>query len=338
MRFIRDDHLRAWLDRLAGEYDLVAPRDVDGHLLYRPVESSQNIVFDYERPELSAKDFLFPPSETLLRITRQADGVTMEEVLPQRQQVIFGLRPCDARGLLAIDALFIAREPVDTIYAYHRQRTTLVGLACPRMWEGCFCTSIGGAPDGTEGLDLLLTRHDDGYAVQVLSDKGAALAAQMALEERAGEPPPSERNAASVPLPPPADWPAWFNDPMWSRHGERCISCRACTYVCPTCRCFDVTDEVIHADTRGTLIERVRTWDACTSPNYRRIAGGHNPRAKKPDRIRNRFFCKFHYYPTDFGPTGCVGCGRCILVCPVNIDITEVLRDVAAHVEGRSSQ
>jgi ferredoxin len=90
-----------------------------------------------------------------------------------------------------------------------------------------------------------------------------------------------------------------------------------------------VADRVVDMQPGVTRIERIRVWDACTSTNYRRVAGGHNPRATKPDRLRNRFFCKFCYYPEDFGETGCVGCGRCIVSCPVDIDITEIMRDVA---------
>jgi sulfhydrogenase subunit beta (sulfur reductase) len=73
----------------------------------------------------------------------------------------------------------------------------------------------------------------------------------------------------------------------------------------------------------------MRVWDACTAPNYRTIAGGHNSRPLKGQRIRNRYFCKFYYYPRDFGPLGCVGCGRCVDFCPVNIDIVEMLHTVA---------
>ena len=92
-----------------------------------------------------------------------------------------------------------------------------------------------------------------------------------------------------------------------------------------------LTDRVVEERGDVTRIERIRAWDACTSTNYRRAAGGHNSRPTKPGRIRNRFFCKFCYYPEDFGPLGCVGCGRCIVSCPVDIDITEVMRDVAAQ-------
>ena len=113
------------------------------------------------------------------------------------------------------------------------------------------------------------------------------------------------------------------------RHGERCLSCRICTYVCPTCRCFDVVDRAVGVRNGVTHIERIRVWDACTSTNYRRAAGGHNSRPTKPVRLRNRFFCKFCYYPEDFGPLGCVGCGRCVVSCPVDIDIREVMQEVA---------
>ena len=89
---------------------------------------------------------------------------------------------------------------------------------------------------------------------------------------------------------------------------------------------FDVRDD----RSPGGEIRRLRTWDGCMSEGYRRVAGGHNPRSTKAERLRNRFYCKFYYYPRDFGPVACVGCGRCIEKCPVNVDVVEVLQDVAA--------
>jgi sulfhydrogenase subunit beta (sulfur reductase) len=329
MKFTTRNELRTWLDGLAQEVELVAPRDVDGHVLYRPVACSDDILFDYERPELSAKDYFLPATEVLLRVERQGSEVRQEEILPDRKQVVFGLRPCDAHGLAVIDALFLEQDPPDRYYVHHRERTVLVGLACPHMWEGCFCTSIGGAPDDPTHLDVLLREVDDGYSVEPITEKGTALLEGLALKRRKGPPPTSSANADLVPVPPPEAWRPLFEDQMWMRHGERCLSCRICTYVCPTCRCFDVTDRVIAERAGVTYIERIRAWDACTSTNYRRAAGGHNSRPTKPGRIRNRFFCKFCYYPEDFGPLGCVGCGRCIVSCPVDIDITEVMRDVA---------
>ncbi len=334
MKYVTLDNLKKWLDDLAQEVDLVAPRDVDGHVLYRPVASSAEILFEYQRPELSAKEFIFPNTEVLLRIEKRRNEVKQEEVLPERKQVIFGLRPCDAHGFEVIDALFLEQEPPDKYYANHRQRTTLVGMACPQMWEGCFCTSFGSGPDDPSHLDVMLREVEGGYAVEVVTEKGAALVADLPLEERPGEPPPAVADGEQYPVVSPKQWREVFNDQIWMRHGERCLSCRICTYVCPTCRCFDLTDRVVEERPGLVRIERIRVWDACTSTNYRRAAGGHNSRPTKPDRIRNRFFCKFCYYPEDFGPLGCVGCGRCVVSCPVDIDIREIMVDVAQAVSG----
>jgi ferredoxin len=330
MKYTTLKKLQAWLDRLAKDdgVDLIAPRDVDGQVFYRPVNSSKEILFDYERPELSARDYLLPATEILLRIERKGKEATLEEVLPEGKQVIFGIRPCDAHGFKPIDALFLDQDPVDTYYRHHRERTTLVGLACPKMWEGCFCTSMGGAPDDSTHLDVLLRKVKGGYAVEPVTEKGEALLEGLALEEREGEPAPSAADADQVPVASPENWRPLFEDQMWMRHGERCLSCRICTYVCPTCRCFDVVDRPVGVRDGVTRIERIRVWDACPSTNYRRAAGGHNSRPTKPMRLRNRFYCKFCYYPEDFGPLGCVGCGRCVVSCPVDIDITEVMQGV----------
>ncbi|MGD2142982.1 MAG: 4Fe-4S dicluster domain-containing protein [Anaerolineae bacterium] len=328
MKVTAPRELRAWLDGLAKEFDLVAPRDVEGHVLYRSAESSDEIVFEYERPEISPKEYVLPDTEVILRIEQQGKDVMLEEGLSDHRQVLFGLRPCDAHGLAVVDALFLEEEPVDKIYQHHRERTVLVGLACPEMWEGCFCTSLGGGPGDATHLDVLLREVDEGYAVEAVTQKGAALLSNLRAEERQGEP-SAPAAGDPVPVTPPDEWRPQFKDGMWRRHGERCLSCRICTYVCPTCRCFDVADRVVEVHPGVTRVERIRVWDACTSTNYRRVAGGHNPRAAKTDRLRNRFFCKFCYYPEDFGPTGCVGCGRCIVSCPVGIDITEVMEDMA---------
>ncbi|MGD8243935.1 MAG: 4Fe-4S dicluster domain-containing protein [Anaerolineae bacterium] len=283
---------------------------------------------------MSAKEYVLPDTEVILRIKQQGKQVELEERLPPDPQVLFGIRPCDAHGLSVIDALFLEEDPVDRIYQHYRERTVLVGLACPEMWEGCFCTSMGGGPHDPTHLDVLLWQADGGYGVQGLTEKGISLLAKLTAEERSAELVPYVEDAEAVPMAPPREWRSLFTDQIWRRHGERCLSCRICTYVCPTCRCFDVTDRTTEMRPGVTRIERIRVWDACTSTNYRRVAGGHNPRATKPDRLRNRFLCKFCYYPEDFGPTGCVGCGRCIVSCPVDIDITEVMREVA---EGRGT-
>jgi sulfhydrogenase subunit beta (sulfur reductase) len=332
MHLISHQDLTRWLDQLAAETCLIAPQDVDGVRLYRPVEDARAIVWDEGRPVLSSKEAFFPPTERLLTIEQTGQQISLMESVPDGDCVIVGVRPCDVRGILALDALFADTDPPDTYYTTRREHTTLIGLACQEMGETCFCTSTGGAPDDPTGMDILLTAVQDGYVIQTFTAKGEALLPAITLADFTGDLPQPVRNNP-VPVPPLDAWPPQFNAAYWADMAERCLSCRICAYVCPTCRCFDVRDEPLPADNGHQQYERIRCWDSCAGEVYRRIAGGHNPRAAKGDRLRNRFFCKFYYYPQQYGPLACTGCGRCIDACPVNIDITEVMHAVQQLAE-----
>jgi NAD-dependent dihydropyrimidine dehydrogenase PreA subunit len=323
--------LENWLDSLTKQRTLIAPRDVDGILLYRPVADSRQIQWDFTRPVLSVKEIFFPSTERLLKIEKTNQHVNLLENLPEGQKVVYGVRPCDARGLLALDAMFTGHEPVDPYYAKRRAETILVGLACKEMGPTCFCTSVGGAPDDPAGVEVMLYETEAGCLVRAMTEKGQALIPQGWMSTEAELPSP-KMDAPVYPLPAHDSWPAHFNADYWEQVAERCLSCRVCAYVCPTCRCFIIRDESLA--TPGQF-ERVRCWDSCTGENYRRVAGGHRPRANASERLRNRFYCKFYYYPEqyDLGENvACTGCGRCVEACPVNIDITEVLTDVGRLV------
>lgn len=326
MMLLSEEALKTWLDRLANEVKLIAPRMVDDIILYRPVSSSSEVILDYARPKISAKEVVLPSTDPILSINKHGREVTLSEPMPE-DQVVFGLRPCDAHGIAVLDAVFLKHEPVDLNYSRRREATTLVGLSCPQMWEDCFCNSMGGGPDDPTHVDLLLTPVQDGFAVNVVTDKGQALIAEMDLQEGGGESPRLVLNQVES-LQVEEFWPVRFADPYWDLLAERCLECRLCAYLCPACRCFDIRDQVTQQGIGDSQYDRLRCWDSCTGANYRVVAGGHNPRATKGQRLRNRFFCKFYYVPMEYGISGCVGCGRCIEACPVNIDIVEVLRDV----------
>ncbi len=340
MKIVTAPALRDWLDALAREKALIAPKEEGGVLLYRRVASGEEIAFPGQgalRPVTSIKEAFFPQTDRLLLIERlPADEpggprpIRLREELSDEERVIFGVRPCDAAGLRVLDAAFLDKDPVDPYYQRRREQSTLIGLACAEMGPTCFCKSVGGGPDDASDVDLMLYEVDAGYAVRPVTKKGTALIAGLPLTEVAGDP---QRSALMDPVPVPDTlaWPPHFQDAFWQKMAESCLSCRLCAYVCPTCRCFDVRDEALPDENGRELYERVRCWDSCAGEPYRRIAGGHNPRAEKGQRLRNRYFCKFYYYPQQYGPAACTGCGRCIDVCPVGIDITEVL----AHlVEG----
>jgi len=322
--------LAGHLDKLAKTQILIAPGQADGVLLYRQVRQAQEIIWDFVRPVLSIKQFFFPPTERLMKIEKLGGEVQISETLPDENLIILGVRPCDGRGLRALDALFLDTPPQDPYYARRRDGATLIGLACQVTGPACFCDRTGGALDDPQGMDVMLYPHEEEYAVQVMTPKGLILVADWGLDihQVSTYPPETKRN-----IPEMNTWPAQFQEPFWNQFSERCLSCRICTYVCPTCRCFDVRDEVITTNDGGQVYERLRCWDACAGEPYRRVAGGYNPRAEKGTRLRNRFFCKFYYYPQQYGPIACTGCGRCIDACPVNVDITEVLDFIARREE-----
>ena len=324
---LKRKQLDKWFVQTVGKKTLIAPRKVDDVLLYRKISDTAKIEWDYVLPVLSAKEAFFPSTERLLTIEKTGQTIEIEEVVSADEQVVFGIRPCDARGIAAMDALFIHSEPVDQNYTHRREKTTVIGVACNEMADTCFCTSVGGAPDDPTGMDIMLKEVDGGFEVFAITEMGEHIVnSEWGIDISECNNSPITTHKSQFKIPDKKSWPPQFNDEFWVDMSERCLSCRICAYVCPTCRCFDVRDEVVPSENGSSKYERVRCWDSCAGEVYRRIAGGHNPREEKGQRLRNRFFCKFYYYPEQYRAEACTGCGRCIDYCPVNIDITEVIR------------
>ena len=324
--FLATGSLSAWVDGLRATHRVIAPVRRSGQVVFREITRADAIAWDAGRADFSAKEFFLPASEAIVTWQPTENGVRAEAPLLGRPQVLLGARPCDAHALEVMDRLFLD-DPVDLYYAERRARTTLVGLACTDgPWDGCFCTTVGGGPAEREHLDVLLTRADGGYAVDVVSDKGRALVGSARIEALEGRAPKQAPEVAALPMAAADAWRRRFDDAFWGELAERCLSCRTCTYDCPVCHCFDVRDRRL-ADGR---VERLRCWDSCQGALCFVIAGGHNPRPTQAQRLRQRYMHKFLYYPArEGGAALCVGCGRCVVQCPVNIDIREVLARVA---------
>ena len=331
---ISQTELESWLDQIANARTLIAPREVAGLTLYRSVEKSAEIAWSDKphrsapsgRPVLSVKEIFFPATERMFSVQKTGQDVTLKESFPEWETVVFGVRPCDAHGVKILDALFLDTNPIDSFYARRRENTTLIGLACKSPGSTCFCTSMGGAPDDAHDMDIMLFEMGGAYLAEAVTEKGRFLIPGGEWKETANDF-PSTNSEIQFPIPKKGKWPEHFNDDYWMKISERCLSCRACAFVCPTCRCFAVRDELMGPGE----FERIRCWDACAGENYRRVAGGHKPRPEKGERLRNRFYCKFFYYPEQYGlsnASACTGCGRCIDVCPAGVDITEVLIDL----------
>ncbi len=193
MNLITQAQLVGWLDNLARERPLIAPKSVAGVVLYHAVENSGDIAWGSTRPRMSVKDAFFPPTERLLTIEKVGQQVKLTETTSEGMPVIFGVRPCDARGMQVLDAVFIDSEPVDPYYSRRRENATLIGLACKEMEPSCFCTSTGGAPDDKTGLDMFLTEVEDGFVIEAITEKGEALLQGLSLADFNGELPEPPR-------------------------------------------------------------------------------------------------------------------------------------------------
>ncbi|HEY6009625.1 MAG TPA: 4Fe-4S dicluster domain-containing protein [Geobacteraceae bacterium] len=245
------------------------------------------------------------------------------------ETVLVGARPCDAAGAPVLDAVF-SWDYHDEFFLERRRKTTVVGLACMKADDACFCTALGLAPDDTKGSDLFLTPLEGGsFGVAILTDKGEQLVAQHAALFGEGAP------GTPLPLAQPAGErldldriKAWldghFEHELWAGIAERCAGCGACAFLCPACHCFDIVDE--GTEQKGS---RRKSWDACGFGKFTNHASGHNPRDVQPARYRNRIMHKFKYYDDKFGQTLCTGCGRCVRACPVGIDIKAVLDEIS---------
>jgi sulfhydrogenase subunit beta (sulfur reductase) len=280
-----------------------------------------------------------------MRFDTRGEGASI--MRPERKdsspRVLVGIRPCDARALSVLDRVFDRGTPDgDPYWRNHRDRTLLVGLACAEPCSTCFCASAQCGPHHQEGLDLLLVDLGERYIVHVLSEKGSSIAAQLpdasknelrqAAEQRARA---EERATAECAVEEVScrELDELYELGVWDRLAETCLNCGACTFVCPTCHCFDIQDE-----TKGSKGRRVRNWDTCMNPLFTRHASGHNPRGGRKARVRQRFLHKLSYMPSKLGgAAGCVGCGRCITACPVNIDIREVMQEMAGS-GGRTAE
>ena len=271
------------------------------------------------------KSLFMPQSEPLLKYQKwNYSTVTLDE----QQRVVFGIRPCDARALTLLDTVFDTQDNPDPYWKTRRENTILVGLGCAEPTETCFCTTVGSGPFDTKGLDVLVTPLGDIYTFEALTEKGTRLLEGLQVLTESNQKQMLEIQHHAVDSMQPAFQTAQtreqlydiFESGFWQDISQSCLGCGVCTFLCPTCFCFDIVDET----QRG---ERVRNWDTCMFRIYSQEASGHNPRPSRSERTRQRLMHKFAYWLDQIEQIGCTGCGRCVHYCPVGLDIREMIRN-----------
>ena len=337
-KIIEKKDLDAFVRSLAASRDVYAPVRDGSAMVWTQVESAEPLEFEFANTDFSPKAFLFPQNERLMHFTNSSqdpEGMIMVEEAPrEKEQVLFNIRPCDAKAMCVLDLVFCQDESAPDVYWKTKRDTTLlIGLACKAPCPTCFCTSVNCGPHHEEGLDVLLVDLGDRFLARPLTQKGQDLVADLEnapqdAVDQAGE----QKKASEQSMSSQVDMTnisqrmilEEYEHPVWERVFEACINCGTCTFFCPTCHCFDLQDE--SQDEYG---HRVRNWDTCMSWLFTQHTSGHNPRGTKKDRVRQRFMHKFKYMPIKLnGAIGCVGCGRCTQKCPVNIDVRSVVNNM----------
>jgi len=335
---LTDAQLREWLSGLIEGNSVVAPVEEDGVLLFRPIASEdQAIVKPSGKTRWSPKEFLFPRSEALYRYNFKGGSVQLEDPsLPEGHQVLFGMRSCDASGIVRLDEIFLSGTK-DRLYAARRENTTVVSTACAAADPECFCTAVGYSPVGEEGSDVQLVPVGEDWMLRALTDKGRNLVgdagdnwAEATVKDEKEIEELEKTVAGQIERSPVnREWSQvleeGFEHGAWDRLAQHCLGCSVCAYVCPSCSCFDMNH-----DANAFCGEQCRSWDACTFPLFTHHASGHNPRETRQERYRQRVLHKFAFREENDEPFRCVGCGRCVALCPAGLDIVST---VAAAVE-----
>ena len=287
----------------------------------------------------SPKDFFFPQSEDLMRFKTEGKNI---EIIDTRCEiapfVVFGVRACDVKSFDILDRVFLT-EPRDSFYAMKREKGIIISCACTRPAETCFCGAFG--IDATEPMgDITTWKTADALYLRANTEKGKALLdACASLTEECDDTAVTEQKEKTkkildkLPLKNlttdgfgGGKTQELFNDPAWDELSATCLGCGTCTFVCPTCQCYDIKDF-----NTGNGVIRYRCWDSCMFSEFTKMAHGNN-RLTQKERFRQIFMHKLVYFPeNNDGVFSCVGCDRCLAKCPISMNIVKVMKKIGGN-------
>ncbi|MFC1887538.1 4Fe-4S dicluster domain-containing protein [Candidatus Cloacimonadota bacterium] len=335
---IKKTALNDFIEFLKEDFRVFAPVEEGNRSTFKQIESALEIDHSLCNTSTSPKDIYFPQAEILFQYNKE--GIKVPEIT-EKPVAIWGLRNCDTKSFQMLDKVFgnayqmpdkdMYKDP----YWIQKYRDSIIfNQACNEPLSTCFCNWFEGGPFHKDGADVFVVDGGEFFFLDVTSEKGKNL-----LDKYKKAVPAEDKDMAVIDviqkeaescLAEKIDISGVrdklneiWDDPIWDEISNKCINCAACTFACSTCHCFDVSDEGKHG--KG---ERIRLWDSCMFQLFTREASGHNPRGQSTQRVRQRIMHKYSYFMDNYQEYLCTGCGRCVQVCPVNLDIREVIKDV----------
>lgn len=335
---IKREDLPALFQKIAADQELYLPVRTADQTNFGVWREEAEVDLDTLKTVKSPKDVFFPQSETLYTCYREGKKLSVEpETLKEQDFVVFGMKACDIKGVEVLDRVFLS-DPIDTFYAARRDHGTIVALACHEPEETCFC-KVFGVDAAHPAADVAAWMVEDTLYWEPETEKGEKLTENLADLLEKAEDAESETAVAEEEekirsiieeLPySHLSLEGWngdvlmekFESPLWEELYKPCLACGTCTFVCPTCQCYDIKDY----DT-GHGVQRYRCWDSCMYSDFTMMAHGNN-RTSQKERFRQRFMHKLVYFPANNdGMYSCVGCGRCVEKCPASLNIVKVVK------------
>ncbi|MCL2168439.1 MAG: 4Fe-4S dicluster domain-containing protein [Defluviitaleaceae bacterium] len=327
--------LKAVFAHLSLEMGVYAPLRDGNELNYGLYSDSTQVDLDGLKSLNTPKDLILPQSEDLYK-AKLGHGkieITSQNTTPQ-PFAIFGIKACDIKAIEVLDNIYLKGDFVDDIYKARREQVYLVSLACKDPGATCFCAAFG-LDAANPGGDVATWIIDDYVYFEGQTDKGTELLKKIThlLEKTIEEDVEVEKHEVQqkVKALPYVDLDLShfkgentmeiFNDEKWDKIYGACLGCGVCTYICPTCSCYDIRD----FEGKCGEIQKFRCWDSCMYPEFTLMAHGNNRNSQK-ERFRQRFMHKLVYHHDKFAEHGCVGCGRCVNKCPAQLNIIKIIK------------
>jgi sulfhydrogenase subunit beta (sulfur reductase) len=294
------------------DYESIRPADI------------RKISYNKPRPVTPLKSFFLPVRE----------NVTSEQI-QAKPRIIMGIPNCDIEGLGLPDEIYLDNEFSDIYYSKRRENTLLITSDCFSILEHCHCMSYNVKPWSENHADLSVIRLDGTIFLRILSGKGQDFVDSIQSiilpdnDDHIAAIDKARHNTAALLAEANKGLPNYAvsgslicdaqND-IWEKYSSRCVSCGACSSICPTCTCFLLIDK--------PGFNKVKQLDTCQYPGFERVAGGEDALFELNSRFRNRYMCKYVWKPEKFSSLPCTGCGRCIDACPGKINKNELIMDL----------